>query len=104
MSNRKRLRQAPRPPDPVERAFADELRKGCPHCGSRRVVARFHDDTWDYGLRCEPSCRTFAEPQLAHRLASEAAERAGVAAGEALSYRALDTSSGEVGGVVVGAG
>ena len=88
MSNTRRLK--PRDPDEVEAAFAAELRKGCPHCGSTRVVGRFHDGLWDYGLRCEASCRTFAEPLLAHRIASEAAERARRPPGSRLRYEAFD--------------
>ncbi len=101
MSNARRLKPRPPDPDEVETAFAAELRKGCPHCGSRRVVGRFHDGVWDYGLRCEPSCRTFTEPVLAHRIASEAAERAGLASGQKLSYRAFDSSTGRIEGAVV---
>lgn len=100
MSNARRVK--PRPPDEVEAAFAAELRKGCPYCGSKRVVARFHDGTWDYGLRCEPSCRTFTEPLLAHRIASEAAERASLASGQKLGYRAFDDCTGRIEGAVVG--
>jgi len=48
VSNGRRLK--PRPPDEVEAAFAAELRKGCPHCGSRKVNGRFHDGLWDYRL------------------------------------------------------
>ena len=99
MSNARRLK--PRPPDEVETAFRDALREGCPHCGSRRVVGRFHDGVWDYGLRCEPGCRTFTEPLLAHRIASEAAERAGAAAAQKLSYRAFDSSTGRVEGAII---
>jgi len=99
VSNARRLK--PRPPDEVEAAFAAALREGCPHCGSRRVVGRFHDGVWDYGLRCESSCRTFTEPVLAHRIASEAAERAGLAAGQKLSYRAFDNSAGRIEGAVI---
>jgi hypothetical protein len=104
VSNTRRLRQQPRPPDGAERAFRDELRKGCPYCGSRRVLGRFHDGTWDYGLRCEPDCRTHAQPVLAHRIASEAAKRAAAAAGEPLIYQAVDSMSGTVAGVVRGTG
>ena len=32
------------------------------------MVERFHNQTWDFGLRCEPSCRTHTEPVLAHRI------------------------------------
>ena len=98
MSNR--LRLPPRPPDQVEAAFRDELRKGCPHCGSRRVTGRFHDGVWDYRLSCVPSCRTFAEPQLAHRLAAEAAKRAALATGQQLRYEAFDGSTGLIEGAV----
>lgn len=90
----RRLKPRPRPPDEVEAAFRDELREGCPHCGSRRVVGRFRDGVWDFGMRCEPGCRTFTEPQLAHRIAAQAAERASLAAGQKLSYRAFDSSAG----------
>jgi hypothetical protein len=93
LSNRVKLR--PREPDESERAFAAELRKGCPHCGSRRVVGRFHDGLWDYGLRCAEGCPTLTDQVLAHRVASEAADRAG------MGYRAVDSCSGQVTGVVV---
>jgi hypothetical protein len=93
VSNARRLK--PRPPDEVEAAFAAELRKGCPHCGSKRVVSRFHDGLWDYGLRCGAACPTHADQVLAHRVAAEAASRAG------LGYRAIDSCSGQVTGVVV---
>jgi hypothetical protein len=101
VSNTRRLKPTPREPDEIERAFRDELRKGCPFCQSRRVVGRFHGGRWDFGMRCEPSCRTFAEPQLAHRIAAEAAERAGVVIGRKLSYRAFDGSTGQVEGAVL---
>jgi hypothetical protein len=103
MSNKRKTRPAARPPDDTEHAFRDALREGCPWCHSRRVVSRFHDDVWDYGLRCEPDCRTHTEPQLAHRIAAEAARRAGVVVGEKLSYRAADDASGVI-GVVLGQG
>jgi hypothetical protein len=99
VSNARRLK--PRDPDAVEAAFAGELRKGCPHCGSRRVVGRFHDGWWDYGLRCEASCRTFTDPRLAHRIAAEAAERASAVTGIRLSYRAFNEGCGRVEGAVV---
>ena len=101
MSNTRRLKPRPRPPDEVEAAFRAELRKGCPHCGSRKVNGRFHDGLWDYRLSCEPSCRTFSEPVLAQRIASEAAERAGLATGQKLSYRAFDSNVGRIEGAVV---
>jgi hypothetical protein len=98
VSNARRLK--PRDPDPLEAAFAAELRRGCPHCKSKVVTGRFHDGLWDYGLRCEASCRTFAEPQLAHRIAAEAAERAAAATGQRLRYEAFDGSSGKIEGAV----
>ena len=100
MSNTRRVKQPPRPPDETEAAFRDELRRGCPHCGSRRVTGRFRAGVWDYRLSCAPSCRTFAEPQLAHRLAAEAAERAGQATGQRLRYEAFDGSTGQIEGAV----
>ena len=100
MSNTRRAKPPPRPPDGVEAAFRDELRKGCPHCQSRRVVGRFHDGRWDFGMRCDPGCRTFAEPRLAHRLAAEAAERAAAATGERLQDQAFDSSTGQIEGAV----
>ena len=103
MSNTRHLQARPRPADEIEAAFRAELRKGCPHCGSRTVTAQFHGGVWDYGLRCEPSCRTFTEPVLAHRIAAQAAERAGLATGQKLSYRAFDSSAGRIDGAVVGA-
>jgi hypothetical protein len=42
----------------------------------------------------------FSEPQLAHRLAAEATERAGLATGERLRYEAFDTSTGRIEGAV----
>jgi hypothetical protein len=101
VSNARRLKLKPRPPDEVERAFRDELRRGCPHCQSRRVVGRFHDGQWDYGLRCHLGCATFAKPVLAHAIASAAAERAGLAIGTKLSYRAFGEGSGQVEGAVL---
>jgi hypothetical protein len=98
VSNTRRLK--PRDPDEVESAFAAELRKGCPHCGSTRVTGRFRSGIWDYGLRCEASCRTFTEPQLAHRIASEAAGRAAAATGQRLRYEAFDGSRGQIEGAV----
>jgi hypothetical protein len=62
------------------------------------VVGRFRGGVWDYGLRCDPGCRTFAEPQLAHGLAAEAAERAALVTGQRLSYQAFDTSTGAIEG------
>jgi uncharacterized membrane protein len=64
------------------------------------VTARFHDGWWDYGLRCEASCKTFAEPQLAHRIAAQAAERAAEVTGQTLRYEAFDTSTGKIEGAV----
>jgi hypothetical protein len=94
------MKPKPREPDEVEAAFRDELRKGCPHCQSRRVVGRFRGGVWDFGLRCDLSCRTFAEPQLAHRLAAEAAERAALVTGQRLRYEAFDGSTGQIEGAV----
>jgi hypothetical protein len=48
--------------------------------------------------RRDPGCRTFAEPQLAHGLAAEAAERAALVTGQRLSYQAFDTSTGAIEG------
>jgi len=98
VSNARRLK--PRAPDEVEAAFRAELRRGCPYCGSRRVVEKFRAGVWDYGLRCEPSCRTFTEPQLAHRVAAQAAERAAAATGQRLRYEAFDGSCGRAEGAV----
>jgi hypothetical protein len=100
VSNSRHLKAQARSPDEVETAFRDALRAGCPHCGSRRVTGRFRAGVWDYRLSCKPSCRTFSEPQLAHRLAVEAAERAGLATGERLRYEAFDTSTGRIEGAV----
>jgi hypothetical protein len=100
VSNSRRLKLKPREPDEVEAAFAAELRRGCPHCGSRRVTGRFHAGVWDYRLSCAPSCRTFAEPQLAHRIAAEAASAAAAAIGQRLRYEAFDGSAGRIEGVV----
>ncbi len=103
MSNTRRVKLRPRPPDETEAAFRAELRRGCPHCGSRRVTGRFRAGMWDYGLKCDPSCRTFAEPLLAHRIAAEAAERAGVALGAKLRYQAFGEGAGRVEGAVLAA-
>jgi hypothetical protein len=100
VSNTRRVKPRPRPPDETEAAFGAELRKGCPHCGSRTVVERFRNGIWDYGLRCDPSCRTFSQPQLAHRLAAEAAHRAALATGQKLRYEAFDGSTGQIEGAV----
>jgi hypothetical protein len=100
VSNTRRLKPQPRPPDEVEAEFRAELRKGCPHCQSRRVVGRFRDGRWDFGMRCDPGCRTFAEPRLAHRLAAEAAQRAAAATGQTLRYEAFDSTSGAIEGAV----
>jgi hypothetical protein len=103
MSNTRRARPAARPPNDVEAAFADELRKGCPACGSRRVVGRYKGAVWAYTLVCPPDCPTHSDAAAAHKVASDAALRAGVTAGEKLSYRAVDDGAGVV-GVVLGAG
>jgi hypothetical protein len=101
VSNTRRAKPRQRPPDATELAFRAELRKGCPHCGSRRVTERFRDGLWDYGLRCEASCRTHTEPRLAHRIAADAAQRAGAATGSKLSYRAFGDGAGRVEGAVL---
>jgi hypothetical protein len=100
VSNTRRVKPRPRPPDEVEAAFRVELRRGCPHCGSRRVTEKFHDGLWDYGLKCLPGCKTHATPQLAHALAARAAERAAVATGQKLSYQAFGDGAGRVEGAV----
>jgi hypothetical protein len=100
VSNTRHAKPRTRAPDETEAAFRAELRKGCPHCGSRTVSGRIRDGRWDYRLSCGPSCRTHAEPQLAHQVASDAAKRAGLATGQRLAYRAID-SGGVVEGVVV---
>jgi hypothetical protein len=100
VSNTRHVKPRPRPPNETEKAFRDELRRGCPYCGSRRVTERFRGEVWDYGLRCEPSCRTFTKPLLAHRIATEAAERAAQATGQRLRYEAFDSSTGRVEGAV----
>jgi hypothetical protein len=92
MSNARRL--APRPPDEDEARFRDELRKGCPQCGSRKVSGKFRG-RWEYTLHCLPSCPSHARPQdgfSGHTLGAQAAGRAG------MSYRAID---GTTGGVVL---
>ena len=86
MSNTRRVRPAPRPPDEVETAFRDELRRGCPYCNSRVV---------------KPDCRTHTEQILAHRIADEAAQRAAVVTGQRLGYRAFGEGVGRVEGAVV---
>ena len=94
MSNGRRLK--PPDPDEVERAFRDELRKGCPGCGSRKVTGRW-DGRWRYTLHCEPSCPSWTGELggfTGHTIGSEAAKRAG------MTYRAID---GSTGGVVVAA-
>jgi hypothetical protein len=101
VSNTRRARPQPREPDEVEAAFAAELKRGCPYCGSRTVTSKFRGGVWDFGLRCEPSCRTHAEPVLAHRIASEAAKRAAEACGQKLGYRALGDGAGRIEGAVI---
>ena len=103
MSNRRRLKLKPREPDEIEGAFRNALReRGCPYCGSRHVTGRLRNGSgrWDYRLSCVPSCRTFSEPQLAHRIASQAAERAAAATGQRLQYQAFDSSTGAIEGAV----
>jgi hypothetical protein len=92
MSNRRRLR--PRPPDEHEARFRDELRKGCPGCGSQVVTGRFRG-RWEYTLRCLPGCPSFTSPGefTGHTLGAAAAARSG------MTYRAIDGTSG---GVVLG--
>ncbi len=53
MSNGRKLK--PRLPDEDEARFRDELRRGCPGCGSRRVVGRFRG-VWEFTLLCEAGC------------------------------------------------
>jgi uncharacterized membrane protein len=65
------------------------------------VTEKFRAGMWDYGLKCDPSCRTFTEPQLAHRIAAQAAERAGAALGAPLQYRAFGEGTGRVEGAVL---
>jgi hypothetical protein len=101
VSNARRVKLKPREPDEVEAAFRDELRRGCPHCGSRQVTGRFRAGVWDYRLSCAPSCPTFSTPRLAHRIAAEAAERAALATGNRLTYRAFGEGSGRVEGAVL---
>jgi ssDNA-binding Zn-finger/Zn-ribbon topoisomerase 1 len=100
VSNSRRLKLKPRKPDEVEAAFRAELRRGCPHCGSRQVSGRIRNGRWDYRLSCAPDCRTFSEPRLAHAVAAEAAERAAAATGQRLQYQAFDTSTGQIEGAV----
>lgn len=93
MSNTRRMK--PRPPDADELAFRDELRKGCPGCGSQVVTARFRGK-WEFTLRCEAGCPSFSGALgfTGHALGAAAAKRAG------MGYRAID---GTAGGVVVAA-
>jgi hypothetical protein len=92
VSNARRLKPRPRPPDEIEGAFRDALREGCPHCGSTRVTGRFTGVVWRYTLLCGADCPTHADQRLAHRVAVDAAERAGAAAGVPLSYRPCDSA------------
>ena len=64
------------------------------------MTGRIRNGMWDYRLSCDPSCRTFSEPQLAHRIAAEAAERAAAATGQRLQYQAFDGSTGQIEGAV----
>jgi hypothetical protein len=92
VSNTRRLK--PPDPDEVELAFRDELRKGCPGCGSTTVTAKYRG-RWEYTIRCSPDCPSWtgALPGFTgHTIGSEAAKRAGMA------YRAID---GTTGGVVL---
>jgi hypothetical protein len=92
VSNSRKL--PPRPPDEDELRFRDELRKGCPGCGSTVVTGRFRG-RWEYTLRCEAGCPSFRPGEFTgHAIGSAAAKRAGMA------YRAID---GSTGGVVVAA-
>jgi len=97
MWNAKRLKLRRPDPDPDERAFRDELRKGCSGFGNRRVIGRW-DGRWRYRSHCEPGCPSWIGQQgdfTGHTIAHEAAQRAG------LRYFAADGTSG---GVVVAAG
>jgi len=103
VSNTRRAKPPRRAPDEIEAAFRNALReRGCPYCGSRHVTGRLRNGSgrWDYRLSCDPGCRTFAEPQLAHRIASQAAERAAAATGQRLQYQAFDSSTGAIEGAV----
>jgi hypothetical protein len=100
VSNTRRAKQPPRPPDEIESAFRNELRRGCPHCGSRQVTGRIRNGMWDYRLSCDPSCPTFTQPQLAHAVAARAAERAALVTGQKLRYEAFDSSTGRIEGAV----
>lgn len=97
MSNAKKVKRQPPPPDADERAFRDELRKGCPGCGSKKVSGRW-DGRWRYTLHCDPQCASWtgrAGGFTGHTIGAEAAKRAGMV------YRAID---GTTGGVVIAAG
>jgi hypothetical protein len=91
VSNTKKLKA--RPPDEDEARFRDELRKGCPGCGSTTVTGRFRGK-WEFTLRCRRDCPSWTG-QLSgftgHSIGAEAARRAG------MTYRAIDgTSDGVV--------
>jgi hypothetical protein len=90
MSNRAKLK--PRPPDEDEARFRDELARGCPQCGSRKVSGKFRG-RWEFTLHCLPSCPSHTRPAggfSGHTIAASAAEAIG------LSYRAIDGTSGGV--------
>ena len=53
------------------------------------------------GCSAEPDCPTHADQLLAHRIASQAAERAALATGQRLGYRAFGDGVGRVEGAVV---
>ena len=96
VSNGRRVKRRPPDPDEDERAFRDELRKGCPGCGSRVVTGKFRGRR-EFTLRCRRGCPSFTGEMgdfNGHTIADQAAKRAG------LVYRALDGTSG---GVVVAA-
>jgi hypothetical protein len=65
------------------------------------VVGRYRGAVWAYTLMCPDSCPTHADAVAAHKVAAEAARRAGTAVDEKLIYTAVDSSSG-VAGVVRG--
>jgi hypothetical protein len=95
VSNSRKLKRLP-PPDADERAFRDELRKGCPGCGSRRVLGRWRG-RWEFSLLCSRDCPSWTGQVggfTGHTIGAAAAQRAGMA------YRAID---GTTGGVVVAA-
>jgi hypothetical protein len=97
----RRLKLKPRPPDEVEAAFRDELRKGCPIA---RAGGRWASSMTAGGITgCAATRRAVRSASRSSRTRSpqRRRERAGLATGSRLTYRAFGEGSGRVEGAVV---